>query len=151
MAYTYFPPNAQLAIYSFTQAPFTIDSTPAEYDLLDIPAVAWTGTLIFAQMDIYINGAADTSGALNYILVASPQIKDTGGTWRDNSPAVQKYGMVPANSFNAALQIIPGYNDLKSYIASDTAIEVRLRDTRSLGDDLTIIGCYPVLRLYFEV
>jgi hypothetical protein len=150
LAYTYFPPNAQLTIQTLPQNALQLSTSNASINMFPLPAVDWKGVLIYAAVDIIFCGCRDTSGGDNWVGAATVQIQDSGSTWR-TAGSSGVCGYILADEAQIGMVEMPGSADIKQYVMQNTAQYVRLHNIYSNADFLYIYNCFGRLRLYFEV
>lgn len=146
-------PNALGEIYNFCRAEVPVSNNGghdnARYDLQNLIIPGFQRKPDFAYLDILIQGRADSSGLLNYIINVGISGIWTGSMIISAGTFVQACLQTNANEFTHSPTWIRGTENIASYLTMGTTI-VPCLYIESAGDNLTLYDVQACLRMYYK-
>lgn len=103
----------------------------------------------YAYLDLVVEYWNDTSGALNYIDGGTFGIKTTAGVYHSSS-SLGNTLYIEANGSRMGTYVIPGLNNLASYISPGNTQDIAFNAVTCHANNLIITNAYWELHLYFN-
>jgi hypothetical protein len=102
----------------------------------------------YAYLDLHLATREDTSGVTNELNGGTFGLIDSGLTYRVSNTISPNTGWMQGNGFYASDFVLPGTNNLASYITSG-ALSCRMKDVTCAHDSYFVYGVYAELRMFF--